>query len=357
MLQTAPLNSLITDFLEYLEIEKGRSLATIRNYDFYLKRFSKWANQISPEKITAELVRRYRLWLNHLKDKRGKELKKNTQNYHLIALRAFLKYLAKRDIKGLAPEKIELAKISERSVEFLEGDDLENLLAAPLQMSDVRCQMPHPTASKAGGLNVIYHLSSIICLRDKAILEMLFSTGLRVSELANLTKDQINLKKDEFTVQGKGDKSRIVFLSEEAKRWLKKYLEARNDIEPVLFIRHDRGSQKSVKSVKSKRGQITNRACELKDKSRKSNLTPRSIQRIVEKYAKIAGITKKISPHTIRHSFATDLLMNGADLRSVQMLLGHTSIATTQIYTHITDKHLREVHKAFHGRRRGGNKK
>ncbi len=308
------INTLITDFLNYLEIEKGRLEKTIKNYEFYLRRFTSWANYPEPDKITLDLIRDFRLWLNRLKNKKGEVLKKNTQNYHLIALRAFLKYLTKRNIKTLAPEKIELAKISERKIEFLEGDDLENLLIAPLgiQKSD-----------------------EIIKLRDKAILELLFSTGLRVSELANLSKRQINLKKDEFTVYGKGDKPRIVFLSEQAKHWLKKYLEARKDIKPALFIRHDRttspdGSPESIDS----------------------HLTPRSIQRIVEKYAKIAGITKRVSPHVIRHSYATDLLTAGADLRSVQTLLGHASITTTQIYTHITDKYLKEVFKAFHGKRR-----
>ena len=315
------LEKLIKEFLEYLEIEKNRSQPTVRNYKFYLKRFSSWANVSSPEKITQDMVRRYRLWLNRLKNEKGEFLNKSTQNYHLIALRSFLKYLARRDIKTLAPEKIELAKIPERQVAFLEGNDLERLLEAPLenQKSKIKNQKSN----------------NLIILRDKAILELLFSTGLRVSELASLKKDQVNLSKDEFTVRGKGSKLRIVFLSNQAKYWLKKYLDQKNDMSPFLFLSHDRASSGREKKSKDEK-----------------SLTPRSIQRIVEKYARIAGITKEVTPHTIRHSFATDLLQGGADIRSVQAMLGHSSITTTQIYTHITDQQLKEVHKAFHGRRR-----
>jgi len=305
------IQKLIQEFLEYLEIEKNRSRATIRNYQFYLERFVNWAKITAPEKINLELVRKYRLWLNRLKVKKDQTLKKSTQNYHLIALRSFLKYLSKRDIESLAPEKIELAKMPERSVEFLEGKDLENLLNAPLKTEE----------------------PEIIKMRDKAILELFFSTGLRVSELCQLTKEQVNLKKDEFTVRGKGDKPRIVFLSNQAKFWLKKYLDLREDIEPFLFIRHDRAALRNKSLLKS-------------------NLTPRSVQRIIKKYAKIAGIPKKITPHTLRHSFATDLLNNGADIRSVQALLGHSSITTTQIYTHITDKKLKEIYQTYHNKRR-----
>lgn len=305
------IQKLIQEFLEYLEIEKNRSRATIRNYQFYLERFVNWAKIVTPEKINLELVRKYRLWLNRLKVKKDQTLKKSTQNYHLIALRSFLKYLSKRDIESLAPEKIELAKMPERSVEFLEGKDLENLLNAPLKTEE----------------------PEIIKMRDKAILELFFSTGLRVSELCQLTKEQVNFKKDEFTVRGKGDKPRIVFLSNQAKFWLKKYLDLREDIEPFLFIRHDRAALKNKSLLKS-------------------NLTPRSVQRIIKKYAKIAGIPKKITPHTLRHSFATDLLNNGADIRSVQALLGHSSITTTQIYTHITDKKLKEIYQTYHNKKR-----
>lgn len=300
------LNELITQFLEYLEIEKNRSAQTIRNYNFYLKRFLNWAGGISSSGVTQDLIRQYRLWLNRFKDKKGEALKKNTQNYHLIALRAFLKYLAKRDIKTLSAEKIELGKMPERIVDFLDGADLERLFEVPLQ----------------------FNLPEITKNRDKAILEILFSTGLRVSELVNLKREQVNLKRDEFTVRGKGDKVRIVFLSDQAKYWLKKYLDLRQDVSPYLFVPHDRAHKNQ----------------EL--------LTPRSVERLVCKYAKAAGITKKVTPHTMRHSFATDLLMNGADIRSVQVMLGHSSITTTQIYTHITNQQLRDVHKAFHGRGR-----
>ncbi len=303
----ANLSNLITEFLEYLEIEKNRSDKTVRNYDFYLKRFNDWADNTSPSAITQEKVRQYRLWLNRFADEHGRVLKKNTQNYHLIALRAFLKYLAKRDIKTLSAEKIELGKMPERVVDFLEGSDLERILEAP-------------TLAEA---------PEIIKKRDKAIVEMLFSTGLRVSELANLKKEQVNLKKEEFTVRGKGDKPRVVFLSNQAKFWVKQYLEARQDVSPFLFVSHDRAHESD------------------------GALTPRSVERLVKKYSKIAGITKKVTPHTMRHSYATDLLMNGADIRSVQAMLGHSSITTTQIYTHITNQQLRDVHKSFHGRRRG----
>jgi site-specific recombinase XerD len=312
MPEKSKLQNLIREFLEYLEIEKGRAQTTIRNYEFYLNRFLSWSNFKSPEQITTDIIRNYRLWLNRQKDAAGEFLKKNTQNYHLIALRAFLKYLAKRDIKTLPPEKIELAKMPERQIEFLEGFDLENFMEAPLKVEE----------------------PEIIRMRDKAILETLFSTGLRVSELSNLKKDAINLNKEEFTVRGKGSKLRVVFLSNQAKYWLKKYLEARKDISEYLFTNHDKANTSRNKNKEDK------------------PLTPRSIQRIVEKYAKVAGITKKITPHVLRHSFATDLLINGADIRSVQSMLGHSSITTTQIYTHITDRQLREVYKNFHGKRR-----
>lgn len=315
LLKSSPLGKLMGEFLDYLEIEKNRSKKTRDNYEFYLTRFLKWLMEKNKKpsaiSVTADKVRQYRIWLNRLTDQADKPLQKNTQNYHLIALRSFLKYLAKRDIKALAPEKIELAKIPERMVEFLEGSDLEKLLEAPL----------------------LIKTSDIIQKRDKAILEMLFSTGLRVSELSNLKIENINLKKDEFTVRGKGSKPRIVFLSNQAKYWVKEYLDQRKDMDPALFVGHDRAKKKRT------------------DKT-SNNLTPRSIQRIIEKYAKVAGITKKITPHTLRHSYATDLLMNGADIRSVQAMLGHSSITTTQIYTHITNQQLRDVHKAFHGRKR-----
>lgn len=303
------LNDYITDFLEYLEIDRGRSSRTIKNYDFYLKRFSNWAKNPNPEKINPDLIHKYRLYLNRLKEGRDDEtLKKSTQNYHLIALRAFLKYLTKHNIKTMSAARIELAKQSKRTVEFLETDELIKLLKQPMLIS-----------------------SDMIALRDKAILELLFSTGMRVSELANLKIDQINLKRDEFTVRGKGDKPRIVFLSDSAKESMKKYLNKRHDTSPFIFISHDRAK---------------------KGREYTGPLTPRSIQRIVERYAIAAGITKKITPHTLRHTFATDLLLSGADIRSVQSMLGHESITTTQVYTHITNNQMKEVHKKFHDRSR-----
>jgi len=305
------MDKIINQFLEYLEVEKGLSTNTTDNYKFYLRRFADFAKQAgvaSPAKISKELVHRYRLWLNRLK-KGGEGLKKNTQNYHLIALRGFLKYLVKTDVKSLEPEKVELAKQTPRQVDFLEGVDLERILEAPLKID----------------------LPDIIRRRDKAILELFFSTGLRVSELCKLKIENINLKKDEFTVRGKGAKLRMVFLSETARRWLGDYLKVRPDLNPYLFVSHDKAASGRDEQI---------------------GLSPRSVQRLVEKYAKVAGITKEVTPHTLRHSYATDLLMNGADIRSVQAMLGHSSITTTQVYTHITDQQLRDVHKAFHGRRR-----
>ncbi|MFC1663508.1 site-specific tyrosine recombinase/integron integrase [Patescibacteria group bacterium] len=300
------------DFLEYLEIERNKSKATINNYSFYIKRFISWAKIDNPVAIDENLLRQYRLWLNRQVAAKGSYLKKSTQNYHLIALRAFLKYLARRNVKTLSPEKIELARQDERQIDFIEGDDLERFLSIPL-------------ATKG---------PKTIMARDKAILELLFSTGLRVSELAALKIDSINLKKDEFSIRGKGGKIRIVFMSEPAKYWLKSYLDQRHDTSLALFVRHDRAKSKETPEP----------------------LTARSIQRLVKRYAKAAGITKEITPHTLRHSYATDLLMNGADIRSVQSLLGHASITTTQIYTHITNRQLREVYKAFHARRRKNKK-
>ncbi|MFH1191872.1 MAG: tyrosine-type recombinase/integrase [bacterium] len=321
------LQKYITKFLTYLEIEKNRSLATVKNYEFYLKRFAAWAGEHNIDdssEIKLEDVTQYRLWLNRLENEKGESLKKSTQNYHLISLRAFLKYLAKIDVKTLASEKIELGKMSERDITFIEGAELERFLNAPLHT---------PNPSQEG--------NNLIALRDKAILETLFSTGLRVSELVNLKIEQIDLKDlpsqadqskaQELTVRGKGRKVRIVFLSNQSKYWIKKYLDVRRDVSPFLFSSHDRAKDKRDESLES--------------------LTPRTIQRIVKKYAKVAGITKQISPHTLRHSFATDLLANDADIRSVQTMLGHSSITTTQIYTHITDKHLRETFIKYH---RGG---
>ena len=306
------MDKVINNFLEYLEVEKGLSRTTVSNYAFYLKRFAGFAkesNITSTAKISKELVHKYRLWLNRLSSSQGEGLKKNTQNYHLIALRGFLKYLVKNDIKSLGPEKVELAKQEQRQVDFLEGADLSRILEAPLKIE----------------------LPEIIRKRDRAILELFFSTGLRVSELCKLKIENVNLKKDEFTVRGKGSKLRIVFLSDDAKRAIEEYLKSRLDTNPFLFTSHDKAAS---------------------GREEQDGLSPRSVQRLVQKYARVAGITKEVTPHTLRHSYATDLLMNGADIRSVQAMLGHASITTTQVYTHITDQQLRDVHKAFHGRQR-----
>jgi len=314
------MDKIINQFLEYLEVEKGLSRTTVANYAFYLERFAGFAKETgvtSAAKISKELVHKYRLWLNRLSNSKSEGLKKNTQNYHLIALRGFLKYLVKNDIKSLEPEKVELAKQEQRQVDFLEGADLARILEAPLKIE----------------------LPEIIRKRDKAILELFFATGLRVSELCKLKIENINLKKDEFTVRGKGSKLRVVFLSDEAKRAIDEYLKSRLDTNPFLFTSHDKAAG--------------GRDARLPARQEQTGLTPRSVQRLVQKYAKVAGITKEVTPHTMRHSYATDLLMNGADIRSVQAMLGHASITTTQVYTHITDQQLRDVHKAFHGRKRG----
>ncbi len=294
----------LEDYLKYLEVEKNRSIKTMENYRHYLERFLLWAKIQEPKDITADLVREFRLYLNRLKDDSNRGLKKITQNYHVIALRNFLKYLRKRDIETLAPEKIELAKVALREIEFLEETELERLLNAP----------------QGGGLSDS---------RDKAILELLFATGLRVSELCGLNRQSVNLKQDEFSVRGKGDKIRVVFLSETAKNCLKNYLDKRVDVDEALFVRVGKGKNFFQKNANLR-------------------LTSRSVERIIKKYAAKAGIGKKVTPHQLRHQFATDLLRNGADLRSVQTMLGHSSITTTQIYTHITDKQLKEIHKKYH---------
>lgn len=293
-----------TDFLEYLEIEQNRSQKTIVNYDHYLTRLIDYAGDIKVADINTELIRKWRLWLNRLGTNTSDELQKNTQNYHLIALRGFLKFCAKRDIPALAPEKIELARTKRKQVTFLNEDELSRMFSQP----DIQ--------TEAG-------------LRDRAILELLFSSGLRVSELVALDIDHINLKRREFMVRGKGQKDRPIFISPVAAEWVQAYLDERQDNTRPLFIRY------------SGRKGVDNSG----DYQR---LTVRSVQRLVARYALLAGITKHVSPHTLRHSFATDLVMNGADLRSVQAMLGHSNIATTQIYTHLTDPHLKSVHERFH---------
>ncbi|MBU6310713.1 tyrosine-type recombinase/integrase [Patescibacteria group bacterium] len=294
------------EFLEYLEITKGRSVKTVENYDRYLTRYLTFSKAKDPKDITDASVREFRLWLNRqpaLHSARGGEtLKRKTQNFHLIALRAFLKYLTRRDVRTMQPEKIELAKVPERSLDLITSIELERIMKAP-------------------------DLSTLKGLRDRALLELLFSTGLRVSELCSLDSD-IDLSRDEMSIRGKGEKIRVVFLSESAKDAVRAYMKARKDMEEALFVNYGRGKQKP--------GRLTSRAVEM----------------IVKYYAIKAGITKKVTPHVIRHSFATDLLENGADLRSVQALLGHANIQTTQVYTHVTDKHLRDIHKRFHGKKR-----
>lgn len=303
------LAALITDFLEYLELERGASQRTIQNYHHYLSRFLSFTGNIEPGEIDLDLIKRYRLYLSRYIDPQTKRsLKRVTQNYFLIALRALLRYLSKKDIKSLSAEKIELSDTEPRPLKILEGEDLKRLLGAP------------DTKDKQG-------------LRDRALLETLFSTGLRVSELGSLNRDSINLDRREFPVIGKGGKERIIFLSDEAVEWLQRYLLARKDTFKPLFVRFQ-GRKDPLEG------------------GEKMRLTPRSVQRIVEKYVKKMGLPIKATPHALRHSFATDLLINGADIRSVQEMLGHSSISTTQIYTHVTNKHLREVHKSFHS----GNK-
>lgn len=295
---------LITDFLEYLEIEQNRSQKTIANYHHYLTRLIDFAGDIKVSEIDPEMIRKWRLWLNRLGTNVNDELQKTTQNYHLIALRSFLKFCAKRGIDALPADKIELARTKRTQVTFLTDEEMARLLEEP------------NTATEPG-------------LRDRAILELLYSSGLRVSELVGLNKDNINLKRREFMVRGKGQKDRPIFISAGAAEWIQKYLDRRGDNSPPLFVRVG-GTKKADTSGDHLR------------------LTARSVQRMVARYALNAGITKHVSPHTLRHSFATDLLMNGADLRSVQAMLGHSNIATTQIYTHITDPHLKSVHEKFH---------
>ena len=296
----------LADFLEHLEVEGGRSPRTIENYKLYLERFIDFAGDIDVAKITSETIRKYRLWLNRYKNSNtGEELLLITQNYHLIALRGLLTYLSQRDISSLAADKITLPKTVRKQVTFLHYDEVVRLIE----------QIP---------------LDNEPGLRDRAIIELLFSSGLRVSELVNLNRDHINLARREFMVRGKGQKDRPVFVSMSAAEHVKNYLDARSDSLPALFISYSRRLAKPSVSGDYRR------------------LSARSIQRIVSHYARLAGITKHVSPHTMRHSFATDLLMNGADLRAVQSMLGHSNIATTQIYTHVTDQHLKDVHERFH---------
>ena len=303
------LQTLKRQYFEHLEIEKGRSLKTVENYERYLNRFFEFSKALSPKDVTDDTVREFRLWLNRQPSGvkiggRAETLKKKTQNYYLIALRSFLKYLRKRGVESLSPERIDLAKVAERDLDLISESDLERLLMAP-SGDDVKS------------------------FRDKAILELFFSTGLRLSELCSLPRD-LDLNRDEFSIRGKGEKVRVVFLSDSAKDAIRAYLAKRKDFDDALFVR-----------VETKMNE---------GRGESMRLTPRSIERIVKHYAAKAGISKKVTPHVIRHSFATDLLRNGADIRSVQMMLGHANISTTQIYTHVTDAQLRDVHKKFHSK-------
>jgi len=310
------LEQLKKEFLESLEIEKGRSLKTISNYDRYVTRFLDFSKVNKPSQITDDLIRKYRIWLNRQParpDDSGRSggegvtdgtLHKRTQNYYLIALRSFLKYLAKREIESLPPDRIELSKTEARDLDLISHEELKRLMESP-------------------------NGEDLSNLRDKAMLELFFSTGLRVSELASLSRD-LDLSKDEFSIRGKGSKVRVVFLSDRAKSAIKEYIAKRTDIDNALFINLSPSGKE--------------------EKDEDLRLTPRSIERIVKKHAIKAGISKKVTPHIIRHSFATDLLRNGADIRAVQMLLGHSNISTTQVYTHVTDKHLKEIHKKFHNK-------
>ncbi len=302
------LEKLKREFLEYMEIERGSSLKTVNNYDRYISRFFEFAKAKDPQDITEDVVREFRLHLNRapgifVKGQSRATMKKNTQNYYLIALRRFLKYLMKRGVTSLSPDRIELAKVGARHLDLMSVDELNRLLKAP-EGDDVKV------------------------LRDRAMLELFFSTGLRLSELCSINRD-LDLSKDEFSIRGKGEKVRVVFLSDSAKDAIRKYLGKRADMDEPLFthVSHNNGKGKEVR------------------------LTPRSIERIVKHYAIKAGISRKVTPHVLRHSFATDLLSNGADIRSVQMMLGHSNIATTQVYTHVTDKQLRDIHKKYHSKK------
>ncbi|MFA6414828.1 MAG: site-specific tyrosine recombinase/integron integrase [Candidatus Paceibacterota bacterium] len=296
-------------FLEYIEIERGRAVKTIENYDRYLSRYFEQMQISSVSDITEQNVREFRLWLNRQPGTAAGSMKRRTQNYYMIALRAFLKFLRKRDIDAISPEKIELAKLPERQLDLITSVELERLMQAPRE---------------ALAKETDEH-KKVAFLRDSAILELLFSTGLRVSELCALNSD-IDLSRDELSVRGKGEKVRVVFLSPTAKEAVRDYLKARKDMEEALFVD---GRENKLHRI-----------------------SPRDIQRHLKAYVARAGITSVVTPHTLRHAFATDLLSNGADIRSVQQLLGHASINTTQIYTHITDSHLREIHKKYHSRSR-----
>ena len=321
ILMTTEIEKYKREFLEYMEIERGSSLKTVTNYDRYIARLITFSKITNPKDITDDVVREFRLNLNRspgikVKGQSSGTLKKNTQNYHLIALRRFLKYLMKRGVTSLSPDRIELAKVGGRQLDLISGNELSRLLNAPID------KLKREKGDKQAELRA---------LRDKAMLELFFSTGLRLAELCSLNRD-LDLSKDEFSIRGKGEKVRVVFLSDNAKDAISKYLNKRTDMDEPLFVQYSKNTS-TGKAQDEKR------------------LTPRSIERIVKQYAINAGISKKVTPHILRHSFATDLLENGADIRSVQVMLGHANIQTTQIYTHVTDKQLRDIHKKFHSKK------
>ncbi len=323
-LKDSSIEKLIADFLEHMQVEKGVSPLTLRDYRHYLSRFAAWFLSLdgkdrSIEELDLDTVRKYRVYLGSIGlDGSSRSLKRVTQNYHVIALRSFLKWLVKNDHNVLSPEKIDLPKTESKSLSFLDNEDVERLLSQP-------------------------SISSIQGLRDKVVLEVLFSTGLRVGELVKLDRSTINLERREFGVVGKGGKARVVFLSPRATEWIGRYIRERSDEWEPLFISHKliRRSGSSIEDDMEKFD---------KGVGEKRRLTARSIQRIVEKYVKKARLPIKITPHGLRHSFATDLLRAGADIRSVQEMLGHKNISTTQIYTHVTNKQLKEIHDRFHGK-------
>lgn len=300
----------IEQFLQYLQIEKGSSPLTIRNYKHYLFRFCNWMEsqgiRQTLKDINQEIIRQYRIYLSGLSGEKGETMSRRTQGYHVIALRSFLKWCIKNDLDVLSPEKIDLPKVQERQVKFLSGEQVDRLLNAP-------------------------SISTIQGKRNKAILEVLFSTGLRVSELVNLDRDKIDFERREFGIIGKGGKARVVFLSTRAVEWVKKYLDERPDHYKPLFIRHKGKMDPSLPDEKMR-------------------LTPRSVQRMIKKYVRKIKLPVDATPHVIRHSFATDLLIAGADIRSVQEMLGHKNISTTQIYTHVTNKQLKNIYETFHGK-------
>lgn len=303
-----PLQKLVNRYLEHLEIELDRAPRTLSNYHRSLKKFLTWSGAEHPDDITLEKIREYRIFLNRSENGRGGSMKKVTQALHVVVLRSFLKFLAKDDVDCVSAEKVEIGKTPMRQIDYLEYDEVERLISAA--SGDDRKS-----------------------LRDRAILELLFSAGLRVSELTSLNRDHINLKKEEFSVRGKGGKIRIVFLSPDASESIEAYIKQRDDIDPALFVSFPKFPERS-------------------SHKKTLRLTPRSVQRLVKHYATKAGIVKDVHPHTLRHSFATDLLQNGADIRSVQTMLGHSSITTTQIYTHVSNEYLKETHKKFHATKR-----